>query len=181
MDVLLLNLVFIERKRVRRGNELPRPDFQLFAPLIPVHAPDVYSEYIDNLKFSLGKWMEPALVWEKSTIYTFILTEKLASKVFFKVFLTDSLPQLIWPFFGSCMYLLNKELGEHVSHLLGLVMAVPHAGAPRAPVHPLKLDYWRFSLPFSLSNNLSRVILDNFKLKEGIKLYLQVFLIPHLA
>ena len=99
MDVLLLNLVFIERKRVRRGNELPRPDFQLFAPLIPVHAPDVYSEYIDNLKFSLGKWMEPALVWEKSTIYTFILTEKLASKVFFKVFLTDSLLQLIWPFF----------------------------------------------------------------------------------
>ena len=128
------------------------------APLIPVPAPDVYSEYIDNLKFSLGKWMEPALVREKR-----------------KVFLTDSLPQLIWPFFGSCMYLLNKELGEHVSHLLGLVMAVPHAGAPRAPVHPLKLDYWRFSLPFSLSNNLSRVILDNFKLKEGIKLYLQVF------
>ena len=57
------------------------------APLIPVPAPDMYSEYIDNLKFSLGKWMEPALVWEKSTIYTFILTEKLASKVFFLSFL----------------------------------------------------------------------------------------------
>ena len=117
---------------------------------------------------------------EKYDLHLYI-NGKVGFKSFFLSFLNRLAAAAHLTFFGSCMYLLNKELGEHVSHLLGLVMAVPHAGAPRAPVHPLKLDYWRFSLPFSLSNNLSRVILDNFKLKEGIKLYFQVYLIPHLA
>ena len=125
MYVLVLNLVFIERKKVRTLSILNMKEER-------------------NSQGRILNWKIILYINRKVgfNILKYFLGLSFLNRLAVAAHLT---------FFGE-LYLLNKELGEPVSHLLSLIMAVPHGGAPHAPVHPLKLDYWRFSLPFFLYN-----------------------------